>query len=164
VFPDITNRKKMEEELRLAYEKLRNDKHKLKEKNIALRELLKQIDNEKKYIENQIQANIDKVVMPLLRNILEGPDSDVRKQVKVLREHMEEITSPFVRSLQHQFSKLTPREVEICNMIRQGMTSKEIIAVLNTSLDTIHQQRKIIRRKLGLTNQNINLTTYLNSL
>jgi PAS domain S-box-containing protein len=164
VFPDITNRKKMEEELRVAYEKLRNDKHKLKEKNIALRELLGQIDDEKKYIENQIQTNIDKVVMPLLRNLLDGPNSDVKQQVKVLAEHLEEITSPFVRSLQHQFSKLTPREVEICNMIRQGMTSKEIISVLNTSLDTIHQQRKIIRRKLGLTNKDINLTTYLNSL
>jgi PAS domain S-box-containing protein len=164
VFPDITERKKMEDSLRAANEKLRKDQRSLHEKNVALREVLGQLDKEKKVIEEQIQENIIKVVMPLVRSIQDGTRTASEEYINLLADSLEEITSPFINKLQSQFSKLTPREVEICNLIKRGLSSKEIANITNVALDTIHQQRKLIRRKLGLTNTDINLTSYLNSL
>ncbi|MBD3216866.1 MAG: PAS domain S-box protein [candidate division Zixibacteria bacterium] len=164
VFPDITERKNMEDSLRAANEKLKKDQRTLHEKNVALREVLGQLDREKKIIEEQIQENIIKVVMPLVRSIQDGTRTASEEYINLLADALEEITSPFINKLQSQFSKLTPREVEICNLIKRGLSSKEIANITNVALDTIHQQRKLIRRKLGLTNTDINLTSYLNSL
>ena len=57
--------------------------------------------------------------------------------------------------------KLTPREMEICTMIESGLTSKEIPEQLNISCQTIDNHRKSIRKKLDITNKNINLSSYL---
>ncbi len=164
VFPDITERKKMEDSLRAANAELKKDQRTLHEKNVALREVLGQLDKEKKIIEEQIQENIIKVVMPLVRSIQDGTRAASEEYINLLADSLEEITSPFINKLQSRFSKLTPREVEICNLIKRGLSSKEIANITNVALDTIHQQRKLIRRKLGLTNTDINLTSYLNSL
>lgn len=162
VFPDITERKQMEEELLRTNQQLRSDQKTLRDKNIALRELLGQIDREKEVIERHIQANIDNVVTPIVRALQQGPLTNTKEQLDVLSSCLEDIVSPFVSNLQHQFSKLTPRELEICNLIKKSHSSKEIASVLNISIETVHQQRKIIRRKLGLTNSLVNLTSYLN--
>jgi DNA-binding CsgD family transcriptional regulator len=65
--------------------------------------------------------------------------------------------------MKSRFARLTPREQEICDMIRDGLSSKEISEVLNLSILTVHKHREQIRDKLGLTNQNINLSTFLRS-
>jgi DNA-binding CsgD family transcriptional regulator len=59
---------------------------------------------------------------------------------------------------------LTPMEVNICNMIRNGLRTKEIAQLRGVSAATINRHREHIRRKLKITNQQINLTTYLQSL
>ena len=65
--------------------------------------------------------------------------------------------------IQERFDSLSPRETEICNMIRNGMSSKQISESLHLSTVTIHKHREQIRNKLGLTNMKINLSTYLRS-
>ena len=162
VFPDITERKRMEEQLKATNEQLLADQKLLKEKNIALRELLNQIDREKEEIENQVQANIENAVNPVLRSLQEGSQSEFKAKLEALAKSLETISSPFINKLHHQFAKLTPRELEICNLIKQGHISKEISQLLNISIETVHQQRKSIRKKLGLTNKSVNLQTYLN--
>ncbi len=62
------------------------------------------------------------------------------------------------------YPKLSPREREICNLIKGGATSKEIAASLSISLATVRKHRELIRRKLGLTNKDINLLSYLSGM
>ncbi|MBD3383232.1 MAG: PAS domain S-box protein [candidate division Zixibacteria bacterium] len=163
VFPDITERKAMERELKKTNFKLQSERFNLREKNIALRELLNQIDREKMTIERQIQTNLDTVVLPLLHSLREKIHPEEYPMTVALEKALQKVVSPFVNKLRNTFSHLTPRELEICSLIRQGLTSKEISSILSLSDQTIHQQRKIIRRKLGLTNTETNLTSYLNS-
>lgn len=163
VFPDITERKAMERELKKTNSKLQSERFNLREKNIALRELLNQIDREKETIEQQIQTNLDSVVLPLLHTLREKIRPEEYAITVALEKALQKVVSPFVNKLRSRFSRLTPRELEICSLIRQGLTSKEISSILSLSDQTIHQQRKIIRRKLGLTNTETNLTSYLNS-
>jgi PAS domain S-box-containing protein len=147
---DITERKKQEQAL--------------VDKNIALREVLSQISAEKESIREQIATNIDEAVMPTLRRLKEGVDPDQIAVVKLLARELEEISSPFLELLKSRHPRLTPRETEICRMIKNGLSSKEIAETLGISLTTVHKHRELIRRKLGLSNVDVNLASYLQTL
>ena len=60
--------------------------------------------------------------------------------------------------------KLTPRETEVCNLVKNGLANKEIARLLNIALHTVEKHRRMARNKLGLTNKGINLYSYFNSL
>jgi DNA-binding CsgD family transcriptional regulator len=49
-------------------------------------------------------------------------------------------------------------------MIRNGMSSKEIAAALDSSEETVRSRRKIIRKKLGISGKTDDLAGYLKSL
>ncbi len=161
---DITERKRAEEAIREANERLIAEQDALKEKNIALREVLNQIDNGKKQIGRQIQSNIDRIVMPILSKLETRVGPDQKDYITLLRSSLEEITFPFVNKLEAKYTSLTPREVQICNMVRNGLTSKEIASAMDTSELTVRKQRKNIRRKLGISHDKINLSSFLQAM
>ena len=57
----------------------------------------------------------------------------------------------FLRALSQRFPNLTPTELKICALLRLGMPSKEIAAVLHMSPRTVESHRYWIRKKLGLS-------------
>jgi DNA-binding CsgD family transcriptional regulator len=57
--------------------------------------------------------------------------------------------------------RLTPAEIRLADLIKQGRNTKEIADVLFLSSNTIDSYRKKIRKKLGLQNKKINLRTHL---
>jgi DNA-binding CsgD family transcriptional regulator/PAS domain-containing protein len=56
---------------------------------------------------------------------------------------------------------LTSRELAVCQLIRDGLSSKEIATRLAISAKSVQTHRNHIRRKLGLLNQSVNLAGYL---
>jgi DNA-binding CsgD family transcriptional regulator len=60
-----------------------------------------------------------------------------------------------------QYNNLTPTEVRVADLIKQGKTSKEISELFNLSPRTIEFHRDNIREKMGLKNRKINLRTHL---
>ena len=56
---------------------------------------------------------------------------------------------------------LSPRETEICNLIRSGVTSKEAAETLYITVGTVKKHRETIRRKLGLRRKGESLVSYL---
>lgn len=58
-------------------------------------------------------------------------------------------------------SKLTHTETNICMMIEDGLSSKEIAAHLNIAIDTVKTHRKNIRKKLRLQKTGTNMYIYL---
>ncbi|MCP4580121.1 MAG: helix-turn-helix transcriptional regulator [candidate division Zixibacteria bacterium] len=62
------------------------------------------------------------------------------------------------------YDKLSPREIEICSMIKNGATSKEIAETLSISVLTVNKHRERIRKKLVISNKGINLTSFLKKL
>ena len=77
---------------------------------------------------------------------------------------MNEIVSPFVTKLSSKFMNLTPTEIKVASLIRDGRTTKEIAALLRLSENTIVFHRHNIRSKLHLKNKKVNLRSYLKSL
>ncbi len=159
---DITERKKAENELKNSELKLMRQKEILEKKNIALREILEQVEIEKKRIKDNVLANVDRLLMPSLKRLRKRLKSFDARYVDILQKNLEQLTSSFGRKLtEKKLLQLTPREIEICDMIRNGFSSKEISELLNISLPTTERHRNNIRRKLGIVNKNLNLITYL---
>jgi DNA-binding CsgD family transcriptional regulator len=71
------------------------------------------------------------------------------------------LTRPFLGRLSAAEAVLTPQEIEVAALIREGRSSKEIATSMNLSLTTINFHRRNLRRKLKLTNSRTNLRTYL---
>jgi len=135
----------------------------LQEANAALRAVLAKIEEEKQEIYKDLQANVDKILMPILQELdLRLPQTQ-RQYVELLKTYLEDIVSPFVNHLSKNHLSLTTTEVAICNMIRNGMQTKQIAQIRGVSIGTINRHREHIRRKLKITNSDINLVTYLQS-
>jgi PAS domain S-box-containing protein len=157
-------RSRTETELRAAHDQLLADRKALEDKNIAMREVLASFEDEKQKTRDQIATNVEESLLPLLDRVKEQSSDPQRKLVELLEQYLKDIASPFIDRLRRDFARLTPRELEICNMIKAGRPSKEIAQILNVSLLTVHKHREQIRNKLGLKNSNKNLNTFLQAL
>lgn len=159
----IATRISAEMELQESNRQLSLERKALQESNTALKTVLQRIEEEKNEINKNIRTNVDKVLVPILEALaLELPETQ-GKYVEMLRTNLEEITSPFARHLLRSYHSLTPTEITVCNMIRNGFRTKEIARMRGVSAATVNRQRENIRRKLKMTNNEVNLATYLQS-
>ena len=78
-----------------------------------------------------------------------------------LEFNLANVFSSFGIKLMKEGHRLTPREVRICEMIRSGLSSKQMAKVMAVSPQTILVHRKNIRKKLGLARAKQNLASYL---
>lgn len=161
---DITCLKKAEASMKMMANKLQSQKSALQKKNIALREVLEQIDVEKREIKEKVAANIRESVLPLLYKLKIEVTPQGGKLLELLRSALEEISSSFGRKIARADFELTIREIEICSMIKSGISSKEIARLLYISFNTVENHRTNIRRKLGIANQRVNLAAFLTGL
>ena len=137
----------------------------LEESNIALRVLLKRREEDKTEVEEKVLFNIRELVAPHLEKLKKsGLDEIQNSYVSVLESNLNDIVSPFSRRLSTRYLNLTPSEIQISNLIRQGKTTKDIATLLNISSKTIEGHRKNIRKKLGIKNKKANLRTHLQSI
>ena len=72
-------------------------------------------------------------------------------------------TEEFRNRLLLDYPQLTPRQVEIASLLRNGMSSKEISILLNIEVDSINKQRARIRKSLDI-NRTQNLMTFLQQI
>jgi two-component system sensor histidine kinase UhpB len=164
IFVDISERKRAEDMLKKTTEQLQIEREALERKNIALREVLSQIDAEKNALKQQIVTNVELAILPTLLRLKETSHPSQARNFEILQKELAEIVSPFLDTLKEKYAKLSPRELEVCRLIKKGMTSKEIAEALKLSALTIHKYRELIRKKLGLANSNVNLNTCLESI
>jgi PAS domain S-box-containing protein len=165
VFFDITEQKKAQEALRKREAELAEQSRHLEEVNAALRVLLKRREEDKNDLEEKILANVKELVLPYFEKLKNTRlRSDQMTLVTILESNMKEISSPFVTKLSSRFLGLTPAEIQVASLIKDGKTSKEIAILLHASENTIRSHRFHIRSKLDLKNKKVNLRSYLKSL
>lgn len=160
---DVTDRKRAEIELDTAYERLQVEQEALQQKNVALQEMVEQIQESKRSTAAQIQTNLERIVLPVIERIGPRLDPQGQQYLDLVRTSLSDILSPFVSDLESRFKRLSPREIEICELIRRGYDSKRIADLRSSSVQTVLKQRTAIRKKLGLDKKKVNLSTYLTS-
>jgi DNA-binding CsgD family transcriptional regulator len=150
-------------ELQETNRQLTLERKALQESNTAMRIVLARIEQEKQEIQQDIRTNAEKILIPIVQALaLQLPPTQL-KYVEMLQTNLEEITSPFISHLSNSYHSLTPTEITICNMIRNGLRTKEIAQIRGVSAATINRHREHIRRKLEITNSDVNLATFLQS-
>lgn len=151
-------------QLEKARDRMEIQKVELEQKNIALNEILKQIENKNKEMKRDILFNVNKLLLPLLKTIKRRAEYLEAGYIGLIESTLKELSTSFARDISEEGIGLTPREIEICNMIKNNMTSKEIAELLFLSTKSVEWHRYNIRRKFGLLNNRVNLTTYLKNL
>jgi PAS domain S-box-containing protein len=160
---EITELKRHEDMLLKSAEELKAQHKALQEKNIALSQVLEHIESQKRDDRNHIMANIEKALKPFLNKLQKTADAKYTRELKDIQTHLDTLLGKNSEDFRSRYSRLTSRESEICDMIRKGMSSKQISNELTLSLFTILKHRERIRKKLGLIHKEINLATCLRS-
>ncbi|HOJ13417.1 MAG TPA: PAS domain S-box protein, partial [Deltaproteobacteria bacterium] len=162
---EIETRKKTESMLRYREMEIENRRLELEEMNAALRVLIKQREEDKATMEENIKGNIRTFVLPHVERMeSSGLTGGPRQSLEMIRSYLMDITSSFGRRVSSETLGLTPVEIQVASLIRQGKTSKEIARILNVSLNTVQTHRYHIRKKGRLGNKKVNLRTYLKGL
>ncbi len=164
-FVDTTERKQWEKKLKAKETELLAKEKQLEEANIAMRFLLKQINEEKHELEKKMALDIENIIIPQVENLKK---LITEKETLNILQSIESNLTTFILSLPSllltEKANLTPKELQIANYIRQGKTTKEISELMFLSEKTIETHRANIRKKLGLTNKKENLSSYLMSI
>lgn len=160
---DITARKQAKLALETRESDLKTKTDELEDLNAALRFLLKQRDEDRNVIEEKIVSNINLLILPHLERLKGHVDARGKSYINVLESNMKDIVAPFSQKLSVQFLNLTNKEVQVANLVKEGMSTKEIATFLNVSESAVNLHRHRIRHKLKLTKAH-NLQSYLSSL
>lgn len=146
-------------------EALKMEQERLAEVNSALKVLLRQLGEDRRELEESLLLNLKNLVVPYLERLSRSRlSSDQTLLLEIIESHLKEITSPFLRRLSQQFIELTPTEIRVADLIREGRVTKEIADILHTSERAVLFHRQNIRGKFGLKSRKVNLRSYLSSL
>ncbi|UCC43735.1 MAG: PAS domain S-box protein [Candidatus Zixiibacteriota bacterium] len=159
---DITDRKEAEQLLRETTEELRTEQQALADKNVALKQVLEHIEEERRGYKKRICDDVRQTVTPFierLRRIVR--DERVEPEIEALMDKLNAELERNIDAFSELYASLTPRELQICELIKEGRSSKQISSDLSLSLLTVHKHREQIREKLGITNKQVNLSVYL---
>ena len=159
---NITALKLAQEQMDLHKQELLLEKRRLEEANTALKVLLQRREADRRELEENVLDNIRQLVIPVSEQ-LAALDMSVRARnlLATLDMRLTEVTKPFLQRVSDVSALLTPQEIEVAALIREGLTSKAIAERLNISLTTVNFHRRNLRRKLQLKNTRANLRSYL---
>ena len=161
---EVTERQQKEKELKDREKELKIKSERLEEMNTALKVLLEQRDRDRKELEENILGNVKELIQPYIDNLRKSPLTDSQlSHLEIVETNLNNIISPFLKSLKSKYLNLTPRETQVATLIKEGRTSKDISELLNMSLPAVEFHRSNIRKKVGLRNKKANLRSHLSS-
>ncbi|SEM00972.1 PAS domain S-box-containing protein [Syntrophus gentianae] len=137
----------------------------LEELNTALTVLLKKREDDKNELEEKVLSNVKSMVLPYVDKLkMTALDATQANYMSIMESHLNEVISSFLMKLTSTSLNLTPREIQVASLIKDGKTTKEIAELMNVCSGAVALHRNHIRKKLGLNKKKTNLRTHLLSL
>jgi DNA-binding NarL/FixJ family response regulator len=137
----------------------------LEEVNTALKVLLKQREQDKSELEEKVLSNVKGLVLPYLEKLKKSRISKRDMSfVNILESNLTNIISSFTHRLSSRHLNLTPKELQVANLVKEGRTTKEIAEMMGICAGAVSLHRNHVRNKLGINSKKINLQSYLSSL
>ena len=162
---DVTDRVNANSELKEKDVQLGRQTVKLQKLNDALSVLLEHQEKKLEEMQSNISETLDKLVVPYLLNLsVTNLNQDQQTFVDIISSNLTKVTSSFTKSLSSWKTKLSPTEIRVADLIRNGKNTKEIAELFKVSPAAISFHRTNIRTKLEIANEKINLTSYLQNL
>jgi DNA-binding CsgD family transcriptional regulator len=163
---NIAEREKVEDVLRHTLDQLESRVQErtieLQEINTALQVLLKKGGTDQRIWEESVQSNINELVMPFLHKLkVQLSDKGSLSYLNILETNLNNVVSRFINRLSTAYKNLTPKEIQIAELIKQGKNSKDIAELFGLSIATVITHRNNIRKKMRLTSKKANLRSHL---
>lgn len=109
-----------------------------------------------KTINKEMQQAIDIVLKRLEKNL----NTDIWKEFEI---SFEQVHKSFFDKLTIDYPSLTPKDRRLCALLYLDLSTKEISQITGQSFKSIENARTRLRKKFDLTNEKVNLSTYLNT-
>ena len=135
------HREHLEEEVRQRTSEIQEVNQALEQKNVALREVLKSIQEEKSEVAKSVVTNVEKVIMPMLGTLRAGLLPRQQRILSEVETSLTGIVSPFVDRLSKDIARLSPTELRVAAMIRRGLSIKEVASLEHVSPETVATHR-----------------------
>jgi DNA-binding CsgD family transcriptional regulator len=133
--------------------------------NQALQQMVRKNEEDRKEIEEKVLFAVHEMVEPYMDKLEKSPLNDYQQSfLKIIRTNLTEIVTPFMKDLGHKYFRLSPTELNIANLIRQGTSTKDIVDQLKMTKRTVDFHRDRIREKIGIKNTKANLKAVLQEL
>lgn len=159
---NITPIKQAEETIRLREHELAQKTSNLEEANTALRVLLRQQETARKDMEERFVSNTRHFIMEYLQRLKDTQLTPRQQQyIGIIEGHVRDMLSPFLQKMFVLSQLLTPQEMKVASLIRDGRATKEIADILRVTANAVDYHRKNIRKKLGLSGKRTNLQSFL---
>jgi PAS domain S-box-containing protein len=151
-------------EVEAFQEKLSTTSRKLEETETALRVLLEHREKDAALTKEKLGERVKTLVLPYLENLRQTPmQPDQLEYLDLINENLKNFYDPNYAKLSAPEYKLSPSELKVAQLVRDGKTNKEIAKMLHLSKSTILTHRHHVRVKLGIKNKKVNLRSLLKS-
>lgn len=129
----------------------------LSNKNNVLQEVLQQT--------RQLKKMPDAAEQHLIRNMATVINDSLNKDQESNKfiHHFNEVHPDFFSKLKATCNGLTENNLRMCAYFKMGMSTKQVAAILNISIETVKNGRYRLKKKLGL-NENDNLDDFIRTI
>ena len=162
----LDSRHHLKEQVEKMASQLRELRDEFEDVNTTLKVLLKNRDMDKSDAQDALVREMRQEVAPFLLKLKKSVrDHKQIRLLDVLENNLQQLATSYgnANACVLLFGQLTPVEIQVASMIKQGLSTKDIATALSLSPATIHVHRKHIRKKLCLSGKADNLRRHLTS-
>ncbi|MDO8813415.1 MAG: response regulator [Gallionella sp.] len=163
----LDSRNHLKEQVTEMTSQLKELRDEFEDVNTTLKVLLKNRDTDKSAAQDALVSEMSQEVAPFLLKLKKSVrDCKQIRLLGVLENNLQQLASSYGNTNTYTLLswQLTPVEIQVASMIKQGLSTKDIATALSISPETINVHRKHIRKKLGLSSKASNLRSHLTSL
>jgi PAS domain S-box-containing protein len=166
---DMTEQRKMQEQLKKAKSELEAQvaerTMELMASNTALKVLLSNIDRKKTERDGELMMSLQAQISPHIQALNEGNLSASQQvHVTLIEKSIQNITAQFTTRTLPDVTRLTPKEIQVAGLVREGMATKDIAKLMHLSRKTVDIFRGNVRKKMGLKGHKVSLRSHLLAL
>jgi tetratricopeptide (TPR) repeat protein/DNA-binding CsgD family transcriptional regulator len=125
-------------------------------------EMLSEISRKLIDVKNEaVKDDTKEAIRRIYRDLQKSTDDEIWEEFEL---RFKQVHSEFYDKLMKRFPDLSPSEQRLCAFLRLNMSSKEISELTGQSLNALETARYRLRKKLGISNSQVNLITFLSQI
>jgi tetratricopeptide (TPR) repeat protein len=145
---------KLEQDIDLRNKELATNVMYLVKKNELINGVTNKLLTLKEKLDDKNRESMQNIIIEL-QNLM---DKEVWEEFEF---RFQQVHHSFYKNLQSGFPELSPAEIKLAAFLRLNMTSKDIASITGQSVKSLEVARARLRKKLGITNQDVNLVNFL---
>ncbi|NLO51018.1 MAG: hypothetical protein GX103_07650, partial [Bacteroidales bacterium] len=153
----------------LEQQKLKNElEYKNKEMTANVMALMKKnemlTDITTRLIDIEAKADREETKSSIRKVAIDIENSTQEKIWEEFELRFKQVHSAFYNKLNLRFPDLSPNEQRLCAFLKLNLTTKEISSITGQNARAIEMARFRLRKKLGISTQEINLVTFISQI